>query len=274
MLEGQVIALSIKDYFTKPMLKIALLPLAFAMFVMFFLFFTAADFGFDALKEFINASQNGEEVIVDPSAPFYFVWATYLIAFLFQYSITSWLVGFLFYTVGTIFVMMFSVFLTILIIGFLTPVILDVLQKRHYSHIQTNGFGNILSPLWVMLKAGLIMIGLFILFIPLYFIPLVNIFAINLPFYYFFHKLLTFDVASTILTNEEYKVIHDKKATAFRARTLLLYFVSIIPFITLFSAVFYIIYLGHSYFIQLEKIRSLDLNLKEEDKQPKLLEND
>lgn len=274
MLEGQVIALSVKDYFTKPMLKIALLPLVFTMLIMFFLFFTAADFGFAALQDFITASQNGEDVVVDPSAPFYFIWTTYVIVFLFQYSVTSWLVGFLFYTVGTIFIMMFSVFLTIIIIGFLTPMILKVLQKRHYSHLETNGFASLLSPLWLLLKAGLIMIGLFILFIPLYFIPLVNIIAINLPFYYFFHKLLTFDVASTILTEEEYKVIHNKKAGAFRARTLLLYIISMIPFITIFSAVYYIIYLGHSYFIQLEKIRGIELNEVKEDKKVELLSND
>lgn len=168
------------------MLKIALLPLIFTMVVMFILFFTAADYGFDALQEFIKASQNGEEVSIDPNAPFYFVWTTYIIAFLFKYSITSWLVGFLVYTVGTIFVMMFSVLLTILIIGFLTPTILGVLKKRHYPNLETNGFGSLMSPLWVALKSGLIMVLLFILFIPLYFIPLINILAINLPFYYFF----------------------------------------------------------------------------------------
>ena len=100
---------------------------------------------------------------------------------------------------------------------------------------------------------------LFILFIPLYFIPLLNIVAINIPFYYFFHKLLTFDVASTILTQDEYALIHSRKANAFRFRTIFLYFISMIPFITLFSAVFYIIYLGHSYFLELEKLRGIDL---------------
>lgn len=274
MLEGQVIGLSVKDFFTKPMLKIALLPLVFTMIVMFILFFTAADYGFDALQEFINASQNGEEVIIDPNAPFYFVWTTYIIAFLFKYSITSWLVGFLVYTVGTIFVMMFSVLLTILIIGFLTPTILAVLKKRHYNNLEINGFGSLMSPVWVAVKSGIVMILLFILFIPLYFIPIINIIAINLPFYYFFHKLLTYDVASTLLTEEEHKIIQGKAANKFRFRTLFLYFISMIPFITLFSAVFYIIYLGHSYFIQLQKLRGIELDISDFKEEPKLLEQD
>jgi len=274
MLEGQVIGLSIKDFFTKPMLKIAILPLVFTMIIMLLLFYSAAGYGFEALQLFIEQSQNGQEATIDPNAPFYIVWSMYVIAFLFKYSITSWLVGFLVYTVGTIFVMMFSVFLTILIIGFLTPMILKVLHKRHYSHLQTNGFGTLLSPLWVALKSIIIMLLLFILFIPLYFIPIVNLIAINLPIYYFFHKLLTFDVASTILTEDEYQVIHGKKAGAFRFRTLLLYFLSMIPSIMLFSAVFYIIYLGHSYFQELQKLRGIELDVSDIKSEPKLIEND
>lgn len=115
---------------------------------------------------------------------------------------------------------------------------------------------------------------LFILFIPLYFIPIINLIAINLPIYYFFHKLLTFDVASTILTEDEYKLIHAKKAGAFRFRTLLLYFLSMIPSIMLFSAVFYIIYLGHSYFQELQKLRGIELDVSDIKPESKLIEND
>ena len=113
------------------------------------------------------------------------------------------------------------------------------------------------------------MVLLFILFIPLYFIPLINILAINLPFYYFFHKMLNYDVASTLLTEQEYKIIHAKKANVFRFRTLLLYFLSMIPSLMLFSAVFFIIYLGHGYFQELNKMvkdeDKNDLNLIEQD---------
>jgi hypothetical protein len=267
MLEGQIIALSVKDFFTKPMLKIAILPLVFTLIIMLIFFYSAAGYGFDSLHVFIQESQNGQTITIEQDAPFYYIWATTFITFLFKYSITSWLVGFLFYTIGTIFVMMFSVFLTVIIIGFLTPQILKVLHKRHYSNLQMNGFGSLLSPLWVLFKSAIVMVLLFILFIPLYFIPVVNIIALNFPFYYFFHKLLNHDVASTILNEDEYFLIHGKKAMAFRFRTLLLYFLSMIPSIMLFTAVFYIIYLGHAYFIELQKLRGIDLNMdKEEEK--------
>lgn len=259
MSETDIFSRSLKDFLTPKMLKISLIPLIVTMIFLYILFFAAADFGITALQETAQASQNGEEIVIDESAPFYFVWATYLIVFLFKYSFTSYIAGFLLYTVGTIIVLKISVLLTIVVIGFLTPIILSKIHKRHYSHLTLHGHGTLLSPLWVLLKSSLMMILLFILFIPLYFIPLLNIIAFSLPFYYFFHKLLNYDVSSTILSQEEFKVIYQEEAGKVRLRTLLLYFISMIPFITLFTAVFYIIYLGHGYFIKLEQMYKLDI---------------
>jgi len=257
--EVDIFSRSVKDFLTSEMLKIALIPLIVTMIFLYILFFTAADFGISALQEIAQASQNGEEIVVDESAPFYFVWATYVIIFLFKYSFTSYIAGFLLYTVGTIVVLNISVILTIIVIGFLTPIILKKVHKKHYSHLSLHGFGTLLSPLWVLFKSLLMMMLLFILFIPLYFVPLINIIAFSLPLYYFFHKLLNYDVSSTILSEDEFKVIYKKEANTVRLRTLLLYFVSMIPFITLFTAVFYIIYLGNGYFVKLEEMYKLDI---------------
>ena len=259
MSEVDIFSRSVKDFLTSEMLKIALIPLIVTMIFLYILFFTAADFGISALQEIAQASQNGEEIVVDESAPFYFVWATYVIIFLFKYSFTSYIAGFLLYTVGTIVVLNISVILTIIVIGFLTPIILKKVHKKHYSHLSLHGFGTLLSPLWVLFKSLLMMMLLFILFIPLYFVPLINIIAFSLPLYYFFHKLLNYDVSSTILSEDEFKVIYKKEANTVRLRTLLLYFVSMIPFITLFTAVFYIIYLGNGYFVKLEEMYKLDI---------------
>ena len=116
MNEIEVIARSIKDFFTSEMLRIALVPLIITMIILYMLFFAAADFGITSLQEIAEHSQNGEEIIIDESAPFYFVWATYLIVFLFKYSFTSWIAGFLFYTIGTVIVLQVSVILSIVVI--------------------------------------------------------------------------------------------------------------------------------------------------------------
>lgn len=258
MNEIEIILKSIKDFFTSSMLKIALIPLIVTMVILYILFFAAADFGISSLQEIAAASQNGEEVVIDENAPFYFVWATYFIVFLFKYSFTSWIAGFLLYTIGTVIVLQASVILSIVVIGFLTPMILDILHKRYYSHLALHGHGSLLSPLWVMAKSGLVMIVLFIVLIPVYFVPVLNIIAFALPLYYFFHKLLNFDVSSTILSKEEYKEIYAKEGNSFRLRTLFLYLISMFPFATLFTAVYYIIYLGHAYFIKLDEISKIE----------------
>ena len=277
MNEIEIILKSIKDFFTSSMLKIALIPLIVTMVILYMLFFAAADFGISSLQEIAAASQNVEEVIIDENAPFYFVWATYFVVFLFKYSFTSWIAGFLLYTIGTVIVLQASVILSIIVIGFLTPMILGILHKRYYSHLTLHGHGSLLSPLWVMAKSAIVMIILFIVLIPVYFVPVLNVIAFSLPLYYFFHKLLNFDVSSTILSKQEYKEIYKKEGNSFRLRTLFLYFISMIPFATLFTAVYYIIYLGHAYFIKLDEISKLDTNKeyeKQEEKQDiKLISN-
>ncbi|MCT7912229.1 EI24 domain-containing protein [Arcobacter lacus] len=259
MNEIEIILKSIKDFFTSPMLKIAIVPLIVTMIILYALFFMAADFGFSALKEVAVASQNGQEVVIDENAPFYFVWLTYVIVFLFKYSFVSWIAGFLFYTVGTILILQISVILTLIVIGFLTPLILQNLHKKYYSHLQLESYGTLSLSLWVLFKNLFMMIFLFLLLIPVYFVPVFNVIAFALPLYYFFHKLLNFDVSSTILSKNQYKIIYEKEANNFRLRTLFLYFISMIPFATLFSAVFFVIYLGHSYFIELEKMNNNSL---------------
>ena len=132
--------------------------------------------------------------------------------------------------------------------------ILKILHKKYYSHLELQGYGTLFSPIWVFAKSFFMMILLFILLIPVYFIPVLNIIAFAIPFYYFFHKLLNFDVSSTILSAEQYKIIYEKESGSFRLRTMFLYFISMIPFAMLFTAVYYIIYLGHAYFIKLDEL--------------------
>lgn len=273
--EIEIIFKSIKDFFTSSMLRIALIPLIITMIILYAIFFAAADFGISSLQEIAAASQNGQEVVIDENAPFYFIWATYLIVFLFKYSFTSWIAGFLLYSIGTVIVLQASVILSIIIIGFLTPMILGILHKRYYSHLVLNGYGTLFSFLWVLFKSAIMMIILFLVLIPVYFVPVLNIIAFSLPLYYFFHKLLNFDVSSTILSKEEYKTIYKTQGNNFRLRTLFLYIISMIPFATLFSAVYYVIYLGHSYFIQLDKLQKASVyEEKEEQKEDiKLISN-
>jgi len=265
MNEFTILSTSLKDFFTKPIIKIAFYPLLITTIVLYFMFFAAADIGVSALEDHTVQVQSTQTVInSDGSVDSTQTDETYvgqgIIEWLLKYSLTSWLASFLIYTVGSVIVMMFSVFFTILIIGFLTPMILNIIKKRHYPSMEFKGHGTIASTLFVSLKTVLIMLVLFVVLIPFYFIPLVNIIAFNLPLYYMFHKLLNFDVVSTIMTKEEFYYLKAKHGGVFRLRTILLYLISMIPFITLFSTVFYIVYLGHGYMTKLEQLRKTQVN--------------
>ena len=172
------------------------------------------------------------------------------------HTVTAWLVSFFVYAIGGFFVLYASIFIAVLILGFLTPYILKELQFRHYNDVELIGFSNVLSAILSTLKWAFIMILLFIAFIPLYFIPLVNIIALNFPLYYFFHKMINYDIGSTICTQEEFSKIKYFNATKLRIKSLILYLLSMIPFVIFFATVFFVIYLGHTYFLETRKLRT------------------
>ena len=256
--ENSTLLLSIKDLFTGKMIKYSILPFILSMLVLYILFFVVAGIGLDSLGSMeVSSTQTTMENGVPNTDTFTAsLEGTALIQFLMSHAITSWIATFLVYTVGTFLTLYFSIFVAIIIVGFLTPTILKEIQSRHYEDVEMIGHSNIFEFLFLVFKWIIIMLLMFIVFIPLYFIPLVNIIAFNLPLYYFFHKMMTYDVGSAICTKEENMKIKFFHATTLRLKTLGLYLISLIPFVVFFASVFYIIYLGHSYFLETRKMRS------------------
>lgn len=259
MKEISVLFKSLGDFFTGSMLKIALLPFVVMIVFLYMAFFYSAGIGVESISEVSTVYLNNHTVI-DQNAPIYNQWFTTFVTFLIKYSITTWVAGFLIYFLGTILIFQISLIFSLIIIGFFTPHILGILHKRYYSHLKLEPFGTIFSSLWVLFKSLFMMILIFLILMPLYFIPLLNTVAFLFPFYYFFHKLLNFDVSSTILSKDEYEKIYKNEKGSFRLRTLFLYLFSMIPFVSLFASVYFVIYLGHSYFIKLDELRKVDIN--------------
>ncbi|EDZ61221.1 hypothetical protein SMGD1_0349 [Sulfurimonas gotlandica GD1] len=258
MSEKNLILLSVKDFFTKQMLKYSLAPFIFTIVTMYILFFVVAGIGVESLGQMQvqtteTTMQNGVPHTESIST---LIEGTAIIQFLMSYAVTSWIATFLIYAIGSFLVLYASIFIAILVIGFLTPFVLKELQRRHYQDVEMIGYSNIISGLFLVMKWATIMLLLFIFLIPFYFIPLLNIIAFNLPLYYFFHKMITFDISSNICTKEENKKIHYFSANKIRLKTLVLYIVSLIPFAIFFGAIYYVIYLGHTYFLEVRKLRS------------------
>jgi len=255
---SNTLLLSIKDLLSAKMIKYSILPFVLSMIVLYALFFIVAGVGLESLGSvdvettqttIINGVPNQDTFKATLEG-------TALIEWLMSSALTSWIATFLIYTVGSFLTLYLSIFVALIIVGFLTPTILKEIQHRHYQDVAMRGDSNIFEALFLMLKWVTIMLLMFLAFIPLYFIPLVNIVAFNLPLYYFFHKMMTYDVGSTICTKEESMKIKFFHATSLRLKTFALYLISLIPFVVFFASVFYIIYLGHSYFIETRKLRA------------------
>jgi len=255
--ESSILSLSIKDLFTAKMMKYSILPFVFSMIILYILFFIVAGIGLDQLGTMdIQSSQTTLENGIPHTESFAATLeGTAIIKFLMSSALTSWIASFLVYTIGTFLTLYFSIFIALLVIGFLTPLILKEIQRRHYNDVEMIGHSNLIEALLLVIKWVFIMIILFIVLVPLYFIPLVNIIAFNFPLYYFFHKMMTYDVSSTICTKEEAMKIKFFHATTLRLKTLGLYLLSLIPFVIFFASVFYVIYLGHSYFQETRRLR-------------------
>ena len=258
MNEKELFLQSIKDFLTPKMLKFSILPFLVTLVVMYGFFFGLAGMGVEQLGTLqVESSQttiqNGVPHTESLSAQ---LEGSSIIKFLMSYTLTSWLATFLIYTVGGFLTIYLSVFIAVIVIGFLTPFVLKEVQARHYKDITMTGHSNPIMALFLALKWAAVMLFLFFLLVPLYFIPLLNIVAINIPLYYFFHKMLTYDVASTICTKEENKQIGYFSGNKIMVKTAGLYLLSLVPFVIFFTAVFFVIYIGHSYFQEVRKIRN------------------
>ncbi len=258
MLDFKLLKLSIEDYFTKDMLKLIIYPLFGSAIVMFILFFSIADMGLSSLEDTQIQIQTHQTMIENGQIHEETTTQSYtgnsIVDFLLRYTITSWIVSFLVYTIGLFAIGYLSIFISLIIVGFLTPKILSIVHKRHYKDLQLEeGYDTIITSIFKLIKTAFIMLILFIVLMPLYFIPLLNIFAINLPFYYFFHKILNYDVSSNLMSKKKFQQLYYFNKTPMRIKTIFLYTISLIPFVAFFIAIFYIIFIGHSYFKLLEE---------------------
>jgi len=258
MKETNLLLLSIKDFLTPKMIKYSILPFIITIVLMYIIFFIIAGVGLDQLGTMdVQTTQTTIENGIPHTDSFSAkLQGSSIIQFLMSYAITSWIASFLVYAIGGFFVLYASIFIAVIVIGFLTPLVMRELQRRHYQDVELIGHSNIISAILSMIKWAFIMLLLFFLLIPLYFIPLVNVIAFNFPLYYFFHKMILYDISSNISTDEEDKQIRYFNKNMLRAKTLLLYLISLIPFAIFFGAIFYVIYLGNTYFVEVRKVRA------------------
>jgi len=271
MKKRSLLRLSLKDFFTPYFLSLALLPLLITLAILF----ASLSYGIQVLNDKMNsvriekttteystpteahsqssinitydenATKDSSVFDINPMALVESIQSSQILASMLENDILRWIIEKLVFLVASYFILIFAVIIAVTIVGFFTPLVVKKLKSRHYPPFLIKGHGSLLYVIWYAIKSFLIMILLYILLIPFYFIPILNIIAFNIPAYYFFHKMLVFDVGSTINTKEEFLRIKTIVGNQIRLRTLLMYLLTLIPFVGIFFPLFFVIYLSH-----------------------------
>ena len=256
--EGALFAKALSDFFTTKFLTLSVAPFAITMILALFMLFQLSGEFFDMLNTAAQVSQHPDATQAQNElaqfAKEYPIMATILGSFVFKA-----VAGTLFYIVGGGVAVLASVVIAVIIVGFFTPMIVAEVQKRHYPHIERKAT----VPLWDYV---LFMLGQFLLFllflvisIPFWFVPLLGIVAMNAPFYFLFHKLLTRDVAGEILDKKEQQLLFKEAKWRLATTTFILYLLSLIPAVGILGQVFFVIVLAHQIFQETARLRGAQI---------------
>ncbi len=262
-MSGSIWSVGTKDFFTKKMLSYAIVPLLGTMTIMYILFFIIMGVTLDSFKEsslqISSTTQSVENGVASSDESNIFIEGGSAVAdFIFTHTITSWLAGFVVMIVGGYVIFILSMVVTLIIIGFMTPYIVKEIKRRHYVELADERVEHSSSIIWTFIKHFSVAILLFILLIPFYFIPFINVIAFHLPFYYLFHNIYLQDVAEQSVDKEIFKKILYYKKNSLRLITLTLFAISLIPFLALFTPVYIVIILTHK--ILQERLALSNLN--------------
>ena len=240
-----IFALALGDTLSPRVLLVSLLS-----FVLTILVFIGAIWllfgGLGALSAWIAQSLQSFEGSIEQS------WFLSMVSLIF---ITKTVVAILFFFTSAmvtyyLFLMVYSV-----IVGLFAGYFIKEIGSIYYPHVAFSGMG-LTSYVWIVLKTLLWTTLMFLLLFPLVFIPVLN-FALLVPVFYLFHKLLVLDVASMLNSSEEYKELKRLYAGQMRGISLVCFGLTIIPFLGVVIYPYYVIVMSHFIFRKTEGLRAL-----------------
>ncbi len=235
----QILKKSFEDFKSPYFLGLSLLPFVVIAALFSYLYF---GYGGELLQQAQASLDAGQVPFLDAQKH---PWLTAVLTF----SLFKWLFTLFFYLVGIVAVVLFSVVIAAVVIGFFTPVIVKKIRNKHYPDFRfTNDNFTLLASIPYYVKIVVIFMILGLVALPLMFVPAVNFVAIHVPFYYLFHNFMILDVGSNIVSKEEFKTITKKYKGLFRSTTATLYSISLVPVLGVFMQVFYVIVLAHEFF--------------------------
>jgi hypothetical protein len=157
---------------------------------------------------------------------------------------------------GSYLILLFAMIIT----GFMTDSLVKAVHDKHYPHTPYSGHGSMWGMLWKMFKFGFLLLLLFLVTIPMMFIPLINVVWFWLLGFVFFRYALVLDVGQVILPQAQF--IQLKPLTNWTPTATLAGFfaLSLMPLFSLFAPVLAVIALAHYFFDKLSEQTVVTVN--------------
>ena len=232
--------LGFKDFFTAKFIALSILPLCLSIFSLAWLTIWGGSEIFDVLSE---GARSGNYSFIDTNSTL----SSYAIRIL-SFSATKWIVSILFYILSTFLTIIVSIVIALIVAGLLTPVVTKEINKRHYNYVLKSEVSTA-RVLKVMMIEIMKFLGILLVCLPLLFVPVLNFFIINVPFFYIYYKLLLIDVGSNTLDSDKFELaLLEGGGIKFIAFTLLFYLISLVPLVGLFFQFYFVIVLSHLFF--------------------------
>ncbi|WP_353661561.1 EI24 domain-containing protein [Hydrogenimonas sp. SS33] len=251
--EGALLAKALSDFFTTKFLALSAAPFLITMAIALFVLFQLSGEFFDMLNAAAQAGQQAGGAPTNELAQFakeYPILSAIAGSFIFKA-----VAGTLFYIIGGGVAVLASVIIAVVIVGFFTPVIVKEVHRRHYPNIAMKATVPVTDYLLFMFKQLLLFLVFLVVSLPFWFVPVLGIVAMNAPFYFLFHKLLTRDVAGEIFDKQEMNEVFRRAKWRIMTTTLILYLLSLIPGVGILGQVFFVIVLAHQFFQEAARLR-------------------
>ncbi|AII15132.1 hypothetical membrane protein (EI24 domain) [Campylobacter iguaniorum] len=233
-----LLRLSINDFFTKKFILLSLLP----FFISILLFSTLMIFGGNELFEILKAGAiSGDYSFIDESEH------GFLVAILSFQAVKFLIVG-MFYILSGFFAVMLSIIFAAIIAGFLTPTVTKFVNQKYYKFTLKDDISTL-----KIIKISLVIFAKFLLILliclPFLFVPVINLFVINIPFFYLFYKFMLIDIASNTLNSFEFDImLRSDAGWDFKFACLVFYILALIPLVGIFFQLFFVMFLSHLLF--------------------------
>lgn len=227
-----IFTLSIKDFWTKKFILLSIFPLILTLiFFSITLNFAFSEFGV-FLTDSINSYIINYPIIYD----------------FFNSEIIKWILSAILYAFTAYLVVVVSLFFTLIIVGFLTPIVVDEINKRHYK-LDLKDKAKTALVFRKMATEFFKFIGILLVCLPLIFIPFLNFLFAIVPFFYIYYKFLLIDISSNILNEIKFNICYIEGGKfSFALACFFFYILSLVPFVGLFFQLFFMIFLTHLIF--------------------------